>query len=234
MIIIPMAGLSSRFFKAGFTQPKYMLMAHGKSLFEWSIKSFENYFLNEKFLFICRDVYGTPKFLEEEISKIGIRSYEIVILENETDGQASTVLYGLNNINEDEGLLIFNIDTWRHNFVFDKRDSDGYLEVFKGEGDHWSFVLPGENEEVLKTTEKVRISDLCSNGIYYFRNKKIFLDAYEKLKQEKPTEMYIAPMYNYLIENGESVHFKLVEFNAHTFMGTPTEYNDFLSEKIDG
>ncbi|ECR5117115.1 capsular biosynthesis protein, partial [Salmonella enterica] len=34
MIIIPMAGLSSRFFKAGYTKPKYELKAHDKTLFE--------------------------------------------------------------------------------------------------------------------------------------------------------------------------------------------------------
>jgi len=232
MIIIPMAGLSSRFFKAGFTQPKYMLMAHGKSLFEWSLKSFENYFSIEKFVFICRDVYDTPAFLKSELEKIGIENFEIVILERETEGQASTVLLGLENIDDNDDLLIFNIDTWRHNFVFDKRDSDGYLEVFAGEGEHWSFVLPGKNEKVLRTTEKERISNLCSNGIYYFKNKKIYLDAYHKLKKDNPKEMYIAPMYNYLIDNGGKVHYTLIDYAAHTFMGTPVEYEQFLREKF--
>ncbi|TOH10549.1 capsular biosynthesis protein, partial [Vibrio parahaemolyticus] len=44
MIVIPMAGMSSRFFKAGYKLPKYMLEAHGKSLFEHSLRSFESYF----------------------------------------------------------------------------------------------------------------------------------------------------------------------------------------------
>ncbi|EKO3985769.1 capsular biosynthesis protein, partial [Vibrio fluvialis] len=41
MIMIPMAGMSSRFFKAGYSKPKYMLEAKGKTLFEHSVLSFE-------------------------------------------------------------------------------------------------------------------------------------------------------------------------------------------------
>ncbi|TOM80696.1 capsular biosynthesis protein, partial [Vibrio parahaemolyticus] len=59
MIIIPMAGMSSRFFKAGYDKPKYMLEAHGKTLFEHSVESFEALFLDTKFLFIVKDVYNT-------------------------------------------------------------------------------------------------------------------------------------------------------------------------------
>ena len=44
MIVIPMAGLSSRFFKASYDIPKYMLTAHDESLFDHSVKSFSQYF----------------------------------------------------------------------------------------------------------------------------------------------------------------------------------------------
>ena len=38
-IIIPMAGLSSRFTKSGYTLPKYMLYAGNKSLFRLAVES---------------------------------------------------------------------------------------------------------------------------------------------------------------------------------------------------
>ena len=44
MILIPMAGISRRFMREHYTVPKYMLEAHGKSLFEWAIMSFQKYF----------------------------------------------------------------------------------------------------------------------------------------------------------------------------------------------
>ena len=56
MIIIPMAGLSSRFKDAGYVKPKYMLEAHGKTLFSHSLYSFKNYFDSESFLFVALDL----------------------------------------------------------------------------------------------------------------------------------------------------------------------------------
>ena len=54
MFIIPMAGLSSRFFKAGYTKPKYQLDLNGESIFAWSVKSFVQYFKSDKFIFHLR------------------------------------------------------------------------------------------------------------------------------------------------------------------------------------
>ncbi|OCL18690.1 capsular biosynthesis protein [Gilliamella sp. wkB171] len=232
MIIIPMAGLSSRFFKAGFGQPKYKLYAHGRSLFEWSVKSFERYYNSEKFLFICRDVYDTTSFIEQELDKIQITNFEIVTLKTETRGQAETIYLNLDKVPEDENMLIFNIDTYRKNFSFYNVDCDAYLEVFKGEGDHWSFVLPDEStDKVLKTTEKERISDLCSNGIYFFKNKKIYQLAYNESINQTIGEIYIAPLFNSLIKNHYNVRFKVVDINDHIFMGTPAEYQLFLEKE---
>ena len=42
-VVITMGGLGSRFRKAGYTVPKYMIEAKGKTLFEWSLISLEGY-----------------------------------------------------------------------------------------------------------------------------------------------------------------------------------------------
>lgn len=93
-IIIPMAGLSSRFTKAGYTLPKYMLYVKEKSLFNLAVSSFEKYFTTCRFVFIVRDVYDTPRFVEEECKLIGISNYKIIITEP-TRGQAETVYVGI-------------------------------------------------------------------------------------------------------------------------------------------
>jgi len=128
-------------------------------------------------------------------------------------------------------LIIFNIDTHEKKFATFNEPNDAYLEVFKGEGEHWSFAQPkGDTTLVERTTEKVRISDLCSNGVYGFKNKKIFIDAYIELIRSNPGEFYIAPMFNFIIAKDMCVRFKLVEHSDHIFMGTPSEYSDFLGE----
>jgi len=42
-IIITMAGMGSRFRKAGYTVPKFMIEAKGRTLFEWSMDSLADY-----------------------------------------------------------------------------------------------------------------------------------------------------------------------------------------------
>ncbi len=160
MIVIPMAGLSSRFFKAGYQEPKYMLPAHGKPLFDHALLSFSRYFATTPFLFIVRDVYNTPEFVEKRCRQLGIKDYRIVSLTEATRGQAETVYLGLTDVDPQTPLTIFNIDTFRPGFSFPAitEHCDGYLEVFKGEGSNWSYAKPAavNSTLVVETAEKSR------------------------------------------------------------------------------
>lgn len=237
MIVIPMAGLSSRFFKAGYIKPKYMLEAHGKSLFDHSVESFHRYFDSEKFIFIVRDVYETPQYVESRAKALNIKDFDVVILNEETRGQAETVALGLQNYqNSNEPITIFNIDTFRPNFVYPdlKQLGDGYLEVFKGEGANWSYVRPinSSSTEIDLTTEKNPISDLCCTGLYHFANNQDYFTAYNhylSLPQEQweKGELYVAPLYNHLIQQGKELHYNLIDKGEVIFCGTPDEYVKF-------
>ena len=238
MIVIPMAGMSSRFFKAGFTQPKYMLPAYNKPLFDHAIESFYAYFKTEPFLFIVRDIYNTPQFVADRCKHLGIETYHIVVINTETRGQAETVALGLKDISWNGSITIFNIDTFRPHFKYPKvTDSDGYLEVFIGEGDNWSFVKPADNtsDHVLETAEKNPISNLCSTGLYYFRNTDTFMHAYNSMLSRPQSEwekgeLYVAPLYNDLIKQGLDIRFHLIARNEVIFCGVPDEYQDFIQK----
>lgn len=236
MFIIPLAGLSSRFFQAGYSLPKYQLMLEDVTVFSWAVSSFKKYFSTDHFLFICRTDYQTEAFIHNEIQKLGIKSYEIVVLDYNTLGQADTVYLGLQRSTHlEEELYIFNIDSKRHNFIKPNwvQDVDGYLEVFKGEGNHWSFIEPLENSNhVIRTTEKNRISEYCSDGLYYFKSSKIYCDLVEyaiKNKQFIKNELYIAPLYNNLIQEKYIIVYDLISPNEISFCGTPNEYELLLN-----
>lgn len=233
MIVIPMAGLSSRFFSAGYTDPKYMLKINGETVFEHSVKSFAGYFNTDKFLFILRDVYNCKKFVTDYVCGMGIKDYEIIELSEETRGQAETVYMGLSRFESDFEIYIFNIDTFRHGYVKPGfvNECDGYLEVFKSPGDQWSFVEPGPNCSVMKTAEKERISNLCSDGLYYFRSKELFCSLFDEavVDEEKVRgEFYIAPLYNRLIRRGGVVKYFEVGLDSLDFCGTPAEYENLM------
>ena len=246
MIVIPMAGNSSRFFKEGYSKPKYMLEAKGQTLFEHSVKSFTAYFETESFLFIVRDEYNTVDFVKMKVIELGIRSYHISVLSKKTRGQAETVTLGLkdylgSNKIDNESLLIFNIDTFRPGYLLPDiaMKSDGYLEVFEGEGSNWSFVEAKQKDSTLivKTTEKEPISNLCCTGLYFFKNVNEYFKAYNHYLTLPSTEwqmgeLYVAPLYNYLIESGLEVHYHLIKREQVIFCGVPQEYIDFCSKKI--
>jgi len=241
MIVIPMAGLSKRFMSAGYAVPKYMLEADGKSLFFFAVNSFKRYFSTEEFLFVCLDVQGTPEFVESEARAMGIEKYRVVVLKKPTRGQAETVYLGVQeaNVDVDQSLIIFNIDTFRPGFKFPHEFNvnkiDGYLETFVGSGKNWSNVLPSdrENYKVEITAEKQEISEFCCTGLYFWGKCSDFCSIFEGhvekgLDAAQAGEFYIAPMYNDLIKKGGDVRYSVIDQSDVIFCGVPSEYEGFL------
>jgi len=232
-IVITMAGLSKRFSDAGYFLPKYMLDLSGKTVFEHAIMSFKSYFKSNNFIFICREVNETSKFVYSKCAEMSILSYQIYCLNDLTKGQAETTLIGLEGLKCDSNrpILIFNIDTFRPGYVFPPNIDqwDGYLEVFTGSGTNWSYVKPYNelSTRVIETAEKKEISNLCSTGMYYFRSfnlfKEAYLNYYSKLLN---TEHYIAPIYNSLTSNHKDVHYHMIDRENVIFCGTPDEYKE--------
>jgi hypothetical protein len=236
MIVIPMAGLSRRFFEAGYTRPKYELPLGSQTLFASCLRSFEHYFRSERFVFVHRHAFEADDFIARECDRLGLHDYQAVGLDQDTRGQAETVLRGLEAAGCDgnASLLIFNIDTIRPHYRFpgELRCSDGYLEVFAGQGEHWSFVRPAASFGALvaETAEKRRISPLCSTGLYYFARAADFTSScHEALADDGQylrqwRELYIAPLYNRLIAAGRRVMYHEVGADEVHFAGTPAEY----------
>ena len=241
MIVFPMAGLSSRFTKAGYDKPKYMLEAGGRSLFRHAVEGFEEYFGNLPFLFIYRDIDGTDMFLRAEVARIGIKEPIFVQLDRPTRGQAETVAIGLQraNVGHATPVTIFNIDTIRSGFRFPNdpaiNNSSGWLEVFQGSGDNWSFVGAEEqgSNKVARVTEKDPISDLCCTGLYHFSCASDFLDAFNAELANGPSqaaEFYVAPLFNRLITAGADIRYDLISANKVVFSGIPAEYEALVSD----
>jgi hypothetical protein len=238
MIVIPMAGNSSRFFNEGYLTPKYELLVGANTLFSMTLKSFEYYFETEFFLFIGRRNFNSKEFVYKECQKNNVKNFLYVELDNPSRGQAETVYMGLEMMgeaNKEEPLLIFNIDTVRSNYIFPSncKGADGYIEVFEGNGDSWSFVEPKESNGVKRTSEKVRISNLCSTGLYYFSSVKHFIIGYKCALADtdsflaKWRELYIAPLYNYLIEDfNMDIKYHCIGIDDVKFSGTPSEYRN--------
>jgi dTDP-glucose pyrophosphorylase len=228
MIIIPMLGKSSRFKEMGYSLPKYELNLGESNVFLESIKSFKNQFNKEHFLFLTRKDYNGKKFVEKEIKKLNVKEYKIIEFDKETKGQAESVYLGIKEYSKYTPLIIFNIDTIRKNFEYPNLDDcSGFLEVFDGVGDSWSFIKPGINGNVIETVEKKRISNLCSNGLYWFKYKYLYDEAFIEANERKQVlngEYYVAPLYNYLIKNKHKIKYIQVENKLILNCGVPKDY----------
>ena len=236
-----MAGLSARFTNQGYTLPKYMLFAGNQSLFRIAVSSFSSQFSTAHFVFLYRNIFDTKAFITAECALLSIKNSTLIEVEKPTKGQAETVKIGIDFLLQkgiEDEMMVFNADTAKMSFVLPPfiQDTDGYLEVFEGEGEHWSFVAPLEHHinRVARTTEKVRISNLCSNGLYHFKTMQLFMEAYHKSFNSTvhTGEYYIAPMYNALIEQGKKIHYVVLPQSQMLLFGTPVEYIQFVKSVI--
>jgi hypothetical protein len=242
MIVIPMAGLSSRFTKAGYPLPKYMLPLGERTVFDHAVGSFQGLFSSEEFLFIIRNVEDTSRFVKSRSHSLGIRSTQIVSLDAPTMGQAHTVARGVCEaaVGQNTPLTIFNIDTFRPGYHFPEscQNTHGYLEVFEGEGYNWSFAEPAfpGSSRVVRTSEKDPISRFCCTGLYHFSRATDFLLAFEAqrdLPKERlqAGELYVAPLYNELIARGRDIRMHVVKRDEVIFCGVPAEYEALLNSE---
>lgn len=235
-IVITMAGLGKRFRDAGYNEPKYMIKAKGKTLFEWSMESLKG-FNDEKtkYIFIVRKEDDSSQFIKEQSIKLGINNFDIVELNELTDGQATTAMHASKYWTKEEPLLIYNIDTYVEAYAMNKNQlqGDGFIPCFQAEGDHWSFVKLDDNGNVVEIREKQRISDNCTLGAYYFATcalyEQLYNEYYKENQHMEKGEKYIAPLYNYLLEKGGIVKINIIDRNKVHVLGTPEELQQFIN-----
>lgn len=233
-IVITMAGLGSRFRKVGYTVPKYQIEAHGKTLFEWSMESLKGFDLEGNMcIFIVRKEDDASKFITETCAKIGISKVEVIELDYLTDGQATTAMLGASKWDKNDSLMIYNIDTYVEAFEMNKDQiaGDGFIPCFHADGDHWSFAKLDEDGKVVEVREKVRISDNCTLGAYYFKTcglyEQLYNEYYTSDEKLEKGEKYVAPLYNYLISKGGDVRISIVDYDKVHVLGTPEELDYF-------
>ncbi len=235
-IVITMAGLGSRFRKAGYNVPKYMIEVNEKSLFEWSMISLEGFKDNvNKYIFIAMkdEKEDVKTFILDKCFSMGIKNIEVILLDYLTDGQATTAMLANKFCDKNNQLLIYNIDTYveKNEMNYNQLKGDGFIPCFTADGTHWSFVKVSEDGSVIEVKEKERISDNCTLGAYYFKSFKLYETLYKEFYSDSKNlvngEKYIAPLYNYLIDKGGKVFISNISYDKVHVLGTPEELESF-------
>lgn len=239
-VVITMGGLGSRFRKRGYTVPKYMIPAKGKTLFEWSLISLEGYRDRiDRYVFLAMEdpTVNVGGFVREKCAALGITNYDLVLLDHLTDGQATTALLAKPYWTPSHALLVYNIDTYVEpgKMNWQELKGDGFIPCFRADGDHWSFVRLNDAGRVVEIKEKQRISPYCTLGAYYFRTCQLYENLYHEYYDVPRDDLvngekYIAPLYDYLLSKGGDIYISDIDPARVHVLGTPEELEAFLNE----
>ncbi|MBZ7982780.1 glycosyltransferase family 2 protein [Campylobacter sp. RM12640] len=239
-IVIPAAGLGSRFSKVGYENPKPFIDVAGEEMIVRVIKNLA--ISKAKYIVILQKKHADKfKNTLEKIKKDF--NVKFVLVDGLTEGTACTVLEAADLLKDNDELLIANsdqiVDFDLASFINDanKRNLDGSILTFEDleKNPKWSFVEI-ENGLVLKVREKEPISTHASVGIYYFKKSKYFKTATINMinaNDRVNNEFYTAPTYNYLIQEGKRIGiFKINKEQMHG-IGTPEDLNYYLYKYLN-
>jgi len=232
-IIVPMAGHGHRFAREGFARPKPLIDVDGQPMYSIATRSLP-LDLATRLVFVCLQEHLDRFELGTDIeSRFADHPVTVCAVPDVTAGQLCTVLAAREALDPTCGLAIFNADTAVESASLGpslrrsergEDDVDGLIGVFRAAGDHWSFAQVDADGRVIRTAEKVRISDLATTGLYYFASTERFLACASRAVEADRTsggEFYVAPLYNDYIADGATV--RVVEAEHVWPMGTPSE-----------
>ena len=237
-IIIPMAGLGSRFADAGFEMPKPLIEIGGKTLIQHSVETLG---ISGRFIFITRE-YDNPEY-NQRLSKIldTVAPGHIELrARGKQFGTSFSALLAKDYINNDDELILTNCDQrleWDpEDFLRMSRSHgiDGSILVHPSSSHKHSYAVVN-NGIVTHLAEKNPISDNALVGLHYWKHGKDFVKSAERLVDDcikDGRESYVSLTYNYLIGDGKVIISHSIPANQYIPLGTPRDLEIYQS-KID-
>lgn len=234
-IVIPMAGLGSRFEKAGYANPKPFIPVGRRPMITWVVDNLTpSEPLDHRFVFVARKGH-----LNDHRRRILHRlpMDQIVAIDEATDGAAATVLRASLHVRPEEPMLIANSDQYldldltAFYYTCLAGTADAVMMTFRSDGDpKWSYVLE-EAGRIREVREKAPISDMATVGVYFVRRAGDFMRAAGTMiaRDDRVNgEFYVAPAFNEMIEDGATVKGFDVPGSVMHGLGTPEDLTRFL------
>src|SRR3989338_3086018 len=236
-VVIPAAGLGSRFTEKGITTPKPLIEILGKPMVKWAVDSLP-FVKPSDLIFVIRKEHADKHQLDKKLREIFSPEIRVIVIDYVTEGAACTVLLAKEFINSGEPLIVSDCDHYFRNKAYNKlvtqtpRDVKGVIPVFKAKGVKWSFTKFDKSHVVSQVAEKVRISDYANIGGYFFAKGSDFVSAAEEMvgkKMKIKSEYYVAPVYERLLAR----NFKIMAAVCEEVwgLGTPEDVEKFEKAK---
>lgn len=217
-VIIPLAGSSEIFQKAGYLYPKPLIEIKGMPMIQRVIDSTKTLNTPYKIIFIVKEE-DTIKYHLDNTLRLLEPDCEIVKIKNITKGGLCSVLMAIDKIDKEDSLLILNSDQiigedlFKINNHWVKNNSDVGVVTFTSVHPRWSFVLY-EDEEIIQTAEKNPISNKAIAGYYYFKSAELFFDcAFKTILNDVQIDglFFVSPVINEYVLRNKKVNFYEIE-----------------------
>ncbi len=232
-LVIPMAGLGSRFSSAGYSIPKPFLPIGSKKMIEVVIENLDSSLIGSIVLIATRSAneqYSLREALVDYSDRL-----TVLMVDETTEGPASTVEMAYPVLNLKNPVVVANsdqyLDTSLEGFYLSLLDPElsGSLICMRDSDPKWSFVEPGEGATVKRVVEKEAISDVATTGVYGFATAQSMFAAISSMKHADDrtnNEFYVGPAYNYL--PGKVTYWDLGPVSeVFHGLGTPQDYEAF-------
>ncbi len=239
-LVIPAAGEGRRFKEAGFLSPKPLIQVKGIPMILWVIHNF-NLQYQDDIIVIQQANDNLLDNLNPYLNQIKAK-VKFVTLNRLTNGPAKTVMEAASFINKENAVIVANSDQYVskgiEGFVDKTRtmDNSGLILTMKATGKKWSYVQRNSIGSISQVKEKVEISTEATVGIYGWSSYQLMLDGFNEMFFQKDLtngEFYVAPSYNYLINNGIKVFPEFIGDHASNVhgLGTPEDLSNFEQTK---
>jgi dTDP-glucose pyrophosphorylase len=220
-VIIPMAGLGSRFGSVGYIDPKPFINVDGKPMIRQVV---DHLGLHQyEHVFVCNSKHIERYNIFDIFKDI---KKTVIALDRVTEGAAITVSKARSCLELNEDFMVVNSDQL---VFYDKTEVErvrqsnlqGCIWCFEGSGNKWSYARLDETGAVAEVAEKRQISNTATAGMYYFKSWDEYTIALSRMQVKNDrvnNEFYVAPLYNYLSGRTE---IRMVDHIEQ--LGTPEE-----------
>lgn len=229
-VLIPMAGEGSRFRRAGYEPPKPLIDVNGKPMIQRVVENINLPKANHIFLVRREHFEDANTFFSDFVD-----NFQVVYVDELTEGAACTVLLAKELINNDSPLLIANsdqlVDNISMSIAIENNSRDGFILAFRDNNPKWSFAKVNELGLVTEVAEKNPISEWATVGIYFFKKGSLFVESAEQMIDKNirtNNEFYVCPVFNELIGNGFEVAIKVINKDQMHGLGTPEDLERYL------
>ena len=239
--VIPAAGEGKRFAEKGFLDPKPLIKLHGIPLIVWVIANF-TFEKGDSLLIVGRSNHKIDSVVEEYCHNLDLE-IDFLFLDKLTDGAARTVDLAAEQLVQSKPMIVANSDqyisTSIDSFLQNSKSElfDGTVMTMRANSNKWSYVLTNDRDEIIRIEEKKEISNDATVGIYGWKRVSDFRRSFSDSVKNFQTvngEYYLAPTYNYLIQ--ENMRIKKIDVGpinevVHG-LGTPEDFHAFENNPI--